>query len=109
MGWCFCEKPFAQHGECHSHEAVVPTIPKRMGQESQAFGTEIPSVWDENPKRMGQESQTLETDSGQRPDASSMGFGIRQKRDGLHFWSHLADRFSFPFFEHFNLCIIFAP
>ena len=52
----------AQHGARHSHEAVVPTIPKRLGQESQAYGTEIPSVWDRNPKRMGQESQAYETE-----------------------------------------------
>ena len=36
----------AQHGECHSHKAVVPSIPKRLGQKSQAFGTKIPNARD---------------------------------------------------------------
>ena len=51
-----------RHGVSHSHEAVIPANPKRMGQESQAYGTRIPSVWDRNPKRMGQESQTYGTE-----------------------------------------------
>ena len=54
----------SQHGVSNSREAVVTTIPKRMEQKSQTFGTGIPSVWDGNPKRLGHESQTHGTDSG---------------------------------------------